>query len=177
MGTGKWGRRLNKKFAANAANFLLRHGPISPQYPKIPPHPPPISPPIPTPILPQYICRRQRPGSKGPGPWAHGPGPMGPRGCRRAGGGWAGGGGAAPGTHGPGPMGPGPLGYRGGGWGVKGRFLRNSFCLFEFRRSAYFFLYPIKLSYSSRNAYIKKTRVRELGEAYCLLKNSKTYKS
>ena len=36
-----------------------------------------------------------------------------------------------------------------------------------------FFLYPRKLSYSSRNAYIKKIRVRELGEASSLLKNLK----
>ena len=34
-----------------------------------------------------------------------------------------------------------------------------------------FFLYPKKLSYSSRNAYIKKIRVREPGKASCLLKN------
>ena len=36
-----------------------------------------------------------------------------------------------------------------------------------------FFLYPKKLSYSSRNAYIKKIRVRELGKPTCLLKNLK----
>ena len=36
-----------------------------------------------------------------------------------------------------------------------------------------FFLYPKKLSYSSRNAYIKKIRVRELGKPTCLLKNMK----
>ena len=36
-----------------------------------------------------------------------------------------------------------------------------------------FFLYPKKLSYSSRNAYIKKIRVRELGKPTCLLKNFK----
>ena len=36
-----------------------------------------------------------------------------------------------------------------------------------------FFLYPKKLSYSSRNAYIKKIRVRLLGEASSLLKNLK----
>ena len=34
-----------------------------------------------------------------------------------------------------------------------------------------FSLYPKKLSYSSRNAYIKKIRVRRLGKASCLLKN------
>ena len=36
-----------------------------------------------------------------------------------------------------------------------------------------FFSYPKKLSYSSSNAYIKKIRVRELGEASSLLKNLK----
>ena len=36
-----------------------------------------------------------------------------------------------------------------------------------------FFVYPKKLSYSSRNAYIKKIRVRQLGEASSLLKNLK----
>ena len=36
-----------------------------------------------------------------------------------------------------------------------------------------FFLYPKKLSYSSRNAYMKKIRVRELGKPTCLLKNLK----
>ena len=36
-----------------------------------------------------------------------------------------------------------------------------------------FFLYPRKLSYSSRNAYIRKARVRLLGDASCLLKNMK----
>ena len=36
-----------------------------------------------------------------------------------------------------------------------------------------FFPYPKKLSYSSRNAYIKKIRVRELGKPTCLLKNIK----
>ena len=33
--------------------------------------------------------------------------------------------------------------------------------------------YPKKLSYSSRSAYIKKIRVRELGETSSLLKNFK----
>ena len=36
-----------------------------------------------------------------------------------------------------------------------------------------FFLYPKKLSYSSRNAYIKKIRARELGKPTRLLKNFK----
>ena len=39
-----------------------------------------------------------------------------------------------------------------------------------------FILYPKKLSYSSRSAYIKKIRVRELGEAPSLLKNINNYK-
>ena len=34
-------------------------------------------------------------------------------------------------------------------------------------------LYPRKLSYSSRKAYIKKIRVRLLGKPTCLLKNLK----
>ena len=38
-----------------------------------------------------------------------------------------------------------------------------------------FFLYPKKLSYSSRNAYIKKIRVRELGEATSLLKKNRKH--
>ena len=80
--------------------------------------------------------------------WAQGPGPMGPRGCGRAGGGRAGGGGAAPGAHGPGPMGPGPLGWVG----------------------------ILGYSYSSRNAYIKKIRVREPGKASSLLKSLKNAK-
>ena len=36
-----------------------------------------------------------------------------------------------------------------------------------------FSLYPKKLSYSSRNAYVKKIRARKLGEASCLLGNFK----
>ena len=36
-----------------------------------------------------------------------------------------------------------------------------------------FFLYPKKLSYSSRNAYIQKLRLRLLGNASYLLKNLK----
>ena len=43
----------------------------------------------------------------------------------------------------------------------------------NFAAAHIFFLYPKKLSYSSRNAYIKKIRVRELGNASCLLKNLK----
>ena len=35
------------------------------------------------------------------------------------------------------------------------------------------FLYPRKLSYSCRNAYIKKIRVRLLGKPTCLLNNIK----
>ena len=43
----------------------------------------------------------------------------------------------------------------------------------NFATAHIFFLYPKKLSYSSRNAYIKKIRVRLLGEASSLLKNLK----
>ena len=43
----------------------------------------------------------------------------------------------------------------------------------NFATAHIFFLCPKKLSYSSRNAYIKKTRVRLLGEASSLLKNFK----
>ena len=39
----------------------------------------------------------------------------------------------------------------------------------NFATAHIFFLYPKKLSYSSRNAYIKKIRVRLLGEASSLL--------
>ena len=41
----------------------------------------------------------------------------------------------------------------------------------NFAAAHIFSLYPKKLSYSSRNAYIRKIRVRELGEASSLLKN------
>ena len=43
----------------------------------------------------------------------------------------------------------------------------------NFAAAHIFFVYPKKLSYSSRNAYIKKIRVRLLGEASSLLKNIK----
>ena len=43
----------------------------------------------------------------------------------------------------------------------------------NFAAAHMFFLYPKKLSYSSRNAYIKKIRARELGNASCLFKNLK----
>ena len=43
----------------------------------------------------------------------------------------------------------------------------------NFAAAHIFSVYPKKLSYSSRNAYIKKIRVRELGEANCLLINIK----
>ena len=43
----------------------------------------------------------------------------------------------------------------------------------NFAAAHIFFLYPKKLSYSSRNAYIKKIRVRLLGKPTCLLKNLK----
>ena len=43
----------------------------------------------------------------------------------------------------------------------------------NFAAAQLFSLYPKKLSYSSRNAYIKIIRVRELGEASSLFKNLK----
>ena len=43
----------------------------------------------------------------------------------------------------------------------------------NFATAHIFSVYPKKLSYSSRNAYIKKIRVRELGKPTCLLKNLK----
>ena len=43
----------------------------------------------------------------------------------------------------------------------------------NFAAAHIFSLYPKKLSYSSSNAYIKKIRVRLLGEASSLLKNLK----
>ena len=43
----------------------------------------------------------------------------------------------------------------------------------NFATAHIFFLYPKKLSYSSRNAYIKKIRVRLLGKPACLLENLK----
>ena len=43
----------------------------------------------------------------------------------------------------------------------------------NFAAAHIFFLYPKKLSYSSRNAYIKKIRARDLGKASRLLKSFK----
>ena len=43
----------------------------------------------------------------------------------------------------------------------------------NFAAAHIFFIYPKKLSYSSRNAYIKKIRARELGKPTRLLKNFK----
>ena len=61
-----------------------------------------------------------------------------------------------------------------GGWGGLREDFRETIpvCL-NFAYQHIFFLYPKKLSYSSRNAYIKKIRVRELGKPTCLLKNQK----
>ena len=42
----------------------------------------------------------------------------------------------------------------------------------NFATAHIFFIYPKKLSYSSRNAYLKKIRVQELGEASSLFKNT-----
>ena len=46
----------------------------------------------------------------------------------------------------------------------------------NFAAAHIFSLYPKKLSYSSRNAYIKKITVRLLGKPTCLLKNLKNTK-
>ena len=43
----------------------------------------------------------------------------------------------------------------------------------NFAAAHIFSFYPKKLSYSSRNAYIKKIRARRLGEASCLIENFK----
>ena len=43
----------------------------------------------------------------------------------------------------------------------------------NFAAAHIFSLYPKKLSYSSRNAYIKKIRARRLGRPTCLLRNLK----
>ena len=59
-------------------------------------------------------------------------------------------------------------------------FPETIFAYLNFAAAHIFFVYPKKLSYSSRNAYIKKIRVREHGKPTCLLKNQKkrlqTYK-
>ena len=52
-------------------------------------------------------------------------------------------------------------------------FLETISAYLNFAAARIFSLYPKKLSYSSRNAYIKKIRARELGEASCLLGNFK----
>ena len=62
--------------------------------------------------------------------------------------------------------------------GAQCRGLRGDFCetiptSLNFGLQHMFFLYPKKFSYSSRNAYIKKIRMREPGKAYSLLKNVK----
>ena len=77
----------------------------------------------------------------------------------------------------------GGMGYGGGGWGIRGGGgLRGYFretipaCL-NFGHQHIFFLYPKKLSYSSRNAYIQKLRARGLGYASCLLEDLKNAKN
>ena len=60
-----------------------------------------------------------------------------------------------------------------GGRGVKGDFRETIPAYLNFAAAHIFFIYPKKLSYSSRNAYIQKIRARELGDASCLLKNLK----
>ena len=62
--------------------------------------------------------------------------------------------------------------------GISGGLFEDIGGLFDiiifFAATHIIFPYPKKLSYSSRNAYIKKIRVRLLGDASCLLKNFKT---
>ena len=68
------------------------------------------------------------------------------------------------------------IGVGGGGWGgwrVKGDFRETIPAYLNFAAAHICFLYPKKLSYSSRNAYIQKLRVRLLGNASYLLKNLK----
>ena len=66
------------------------------------------------------------------------------------------------------------LGFRVQGLGgLRGDFFETIPVYLNFAAAHIFFLYPKKLSYSSRNAYIKKIRVRELGDASRLLKNIK----
>ena len=64
------------------------------------------------------------------------------------------------------------VGYRGGG-GLRVYFRETIPACLNFATPHMFFVYPKKLSYSSRNAYIKKIRVRLLGKSSCLLKNLK----
>ena len=52
-------------------------------------------------------------------------------------------------------------------------FLETIPAYLNFAEFSHLFLYPKKLSYSSRNAYIKKIRARELGKPSRLLKNFK----
>ena len=59
------------------------------------------------------------------------------------------------------------------GGGLREDFRETIPAYFNFGAAHIFFPYPKQLSYSSRNAYIKKIRVRELGEASCLLKKLK----
>ena len=63
--------------------------------------------------------------------------------------------------------------FRVQGLGVWGDFRETIPVCFNFGYRHIIFLYPKKLSYSSRNAYIKKIRVRELGKPSRLLKNFK----
>ena len=64
------------------------------------------------------------------------------------------------------------LGFR-GLVGIEGDFRETIPACFNFAAAHIFSLYPKKLSYSSRNAYIKKIRVRELRKPTCLLTNLK----
>ena len=57
--------------------------------------------------------------------------------------------------------------------GVKGDFRETIPAYLNFAAAHSFFLYPKRLSYLSRNKYIRKIRARELGKASCLLNHPK----
>ena len=65
------------------------------------------------------------------------------------------------------------VGYRGGVGLLRVDFRETIPACLNFGDQHIFFLYPKKLSYSSRNAYIRKMRARGLGKPTCLLKNLK----
>ena len=65
------------------------------------------------------------------------------------------------------------MGYKGWGGGLRGYFRETTPAYLDFNYRHIFSLYPKKLSYSSRNAYIKEIRVRLIGEASSFLKNLK----
>ena len=60
--------------------------------------------------------------------------------------------------------------------GVRGDVRKHIPAYLNFGTPHVFSLYPKKLSYSSRNAYIQKLRARQLGKASCLHNNLKQKK-